>query len=153
MTIVKIRTFAALPIAEQALALLALLLIGAGTAMIGLLRFRSFAGLFGRQQGAVGYIPLVDARETRRAILVRRAVGRAASVAPFRSDCLPQAIAAALLARLLRFPLTVHFGVDIGTGTMTAHAWATAGRVMVSGGYSFDDYAIVSCFAIQPHRS
>ena len=138
--------FAQLPLAEQLLAILALVLIGLSSATIALLPFRRFAGLLGRSQGPVGYLPLLDARETRRAVLVRRAVGRGATVAPFRSNCLPQAMAAAMLSRLLRFPLATHLGVEIKPGGLAAHAWSTAGSVMVSGGFGFGRYTVVSCF-------
>lgn len=129
---------------------LALLLLGGAAGLIRFVRFRRLAWLLGLPLGAVGYSPLLDKRETERARQIRRAVGRAAAVAPFRSDCLPQALVAGLIARLLDVPLAIHLGVDLAAEGMAAHAWSVAGPVAVSGGHGFARFTIVGCYVHDP---
>jgi Transglutaminase-like superfamily len=84
--------------------------------------------------------------------MVRRAVLRAARLSPFRSDCLPQALVAATLCRIMRVPASVHLGVKLDTITergpraISAHAWVCSGREAVTGGRSFGAYTPVTCF-------
>jgi hypothetical protein len=77
--------------------------------------------------------------------------GGAARVSPLRSDCLPQALAAAMLCRWLMAPVALHLGVRRETKgqalrPLEAHAWVTAGPVAVSGGDGFESLVAVACF-------
>lgn len=124
-----------------------LLLLGAALGL-RLVPFRRLSVLLGHQLGAIACVPLADPGEEARARLVKRAIRRAARLAPLRSDCLPQALAGAVLCRLLGVPTTAHLGVRLGDDPgFLAHAWLCSGRVAVTGGTSFDDYVAVSCFA------
>jgi hypothetical protein len=104
----------------------------------------------GQSVGAVACAPLLDARGEARARLVRRSIRRAARVSPLRSDCLPQALAAATLCRWLMVPVALHLGVRRETTgqarhPLEAHAWVTAGPVAVSGGDGFENFVAVAC--------
>ncbi len=104
----------------------------------------------GRPLGPVACAPLIDARQAARARLVRRSIRRAARVSPLRSDCLPQALAAALLCRWLGAPAALHLGLRRGgedtRRPLEAHAWVCAGPVAVSGGDGSYSFAAVACF-------
>lgn len=140
--------FVRMPFAEKQLLVLAWLLIGCCALALHLTPFRSLARLLGKPIGAVGCIPLANHRQIKRARMIRRAIDRAERIAPFRADCLPQALTAAMLCRMLGVPLSIHFGVrrDDQTNGVDAHAWTCSGPEAVTGGYCFDTHTPVSCF-------
>ena len=61
-------------------------------------------------------------------------VERAARHTPWRSECYPQAVTARLLLGAARIPHVVSFGVRRDGDALVAHAWVTAGLVVVTGG-------------------
>lgn len=129
------------------------LLLGIAAGAIGRVPFRRLAPILGRPAGAVSLTPTVTAAERGRARFVARAVARAARLAPFRADCLPQALAAAVLCRWLRVPTATHLGVKpVGAGDAdgpSAHAWSVSGPVAVTGGRGNDRHGVVACFVIR----
>ena len=64
-----------------------------------------------------------------------RAIGYAAAIVPWRSDCLPQAMAADRWLRRDQMTPEFHLGVakDEG-GQLRAHAWLTCAGLTVTGG-------------------
>lgn len=134
------------PLGERAALILAITIIGLIAAALRILPFRWISHFLGEQIGAVGCIPVIDEREEARARQIKLAIGRAVAITPFRSDCLPQAVTAVIMGRLLAVPIAIHFGVCLGMDQkIDAHAWTAAGRIAVTGGYCFDKYSIVSC--------
>lgn len=79
-----------------------------------------------------------------------RAIGAAAAIVPWRSDCLPQAMAADRWLRRDNMNPEFHLGVakDPG-GQLRAHAWLTCAGMTVTGG-DFSDYKAFPARA--PHR-
>ena len=129
-------------------AIAAWLLIALASLLLRVVHFRHLAGLLGKSLGAVSCVPLIDAAQEARAVRVHRAIARAIQLSPWRADCLPQALAAAVLCRWLRVPAAVHFGVALPEGEkMAAHAWLVSGQIAVTGGASFRDFTTVACFA------
>ncbi|WP_343519270.1 lasso peptide biosynthesis B2 protein [Sphingomonas sp.] len=125
------------------------LLIGLSAATIALVPFRRIAPLLGVNRGAVAFKPAIDAGQQRRALRIAQTIRLAARHAPFRADCFPQALTARLLCALWRVPCAMHLGVAIGDGAsrMRAHAWVSAGEIVVSGGAgSFAAHTPVACF-------
>jgi Transglutaminase-like superfamily len=136
-----------MPLPEKLLAGFALLLIGVGTATVTLLPMGLWRRVLGRSVGAIACTPLLSDRQLGRARQLRAAIARAASVAPYRSDCLPQAFAGAVLCKLFGVPSAVHFGTKPGeSSTLVAHAWLAAGPLAVTGGHSWNQFAVVACF-------
>jgi hypothetical protein len=143
-----LRGFVRMPIAEKLLLVAAWILIGLFAAALHIMPFRRLARMLGEPIGAVGCIPLADQMQIKRARLVRRAILRAARIAPFRSDCLPQALTAAVLCQMLRVPVSIHLGVrrEDDPNSFAAHAWTCTGPEAVTGGHSFGAYTPVTCF-------
>ena len=142
--------FARMPWADKAMLSAAWLLLALAAAALRLFPFRRLAPLLGEALGPTASIPVLGERDADRARLIRRSVVRAARIAPFRSDCLPQALAGAVLCRALRLPATVFFGVRLegSAPRMAAHAWLCTGPVAVTGGQSFDSFTVVAAFAL-----
>jgi hypothetical protein len=135
------------PFGQKLLAGLALLLIGLATAVVTLLPMRWWRWVLGRPIGAVACTPLLSDCQTDCVRILRTAIARAAAVAPYRSDCLPQALTGAVLCKLYGVPSAVHFGTRPGdSAKLLAHAWLAAGPIAVTGGPSWGEFSVVACF-------
>jgi hypothetical protein len=144
----RLSSFSRLSAAAKAAAVLAWVLLTLAAIGLRLMPIRRFGPLLGRPIGAVACMPLATPRQEKRARAIRRAILRAASVAPLRADCLPQALAAVAFSRLLGIPTTTHLGVKFDVSrAMEAHAWLCTGRVCVTGGNAFGAFVPVACFA------
>ncbi|HVR90612.1 MAG TPA: lasso peptide biosynthesis B2 protein [Novosphingobium sp.] len=148
--VVMLAGFARMPMGEKLALVAAWTLLAGAAAALRLFPFRRLAPLLGKALGPAASVPVIDQRQTDSARLIRRAVLRAARLAPFRSDCLPQALAGAALCRMLRVPATVFLGVRLNDGPsgMAAHAWLCAGAAAVTGGQSFERFTVVAAFAL-----
>ncbi len=125
------------------------LLIGASSALIALLPFRRIAPFLGVNLGATTHSPACTPQQMLRARHIGTAVSIAASYAPFRSNCLPQAMAAKALCALWRVPCAVLLGVERQRpeGEFRAHAWTSCGNVVPTGGsHCFATHVPLSCF-------
>ena len=125
------------------------LLIGASAAMVALLPFRRIAPLLGVNLGATAHRPACTPQQALRARRIGASVSIAASYAPFRSDCLPQAMAAKALCALWRVPCALLLGIerDRPEGELRAHAWTSCGDVVPTGGARcFATHVPLSCF-------
>lgn len=147
----KCRTAARQPLSVFALLPVAWVLIGVSSAALALRPFKRIAPLLGRNLGATSLAPLADARTLQRASRIGKAITIAANYAPFRSNCLPQAMTAAMLCRIGRVPYAAHLGASVSEpgkeGELAAHAWVQCGPVAITGGHgSFQRYGVVACF-------
>lgn len=149
-----LRGFVRMSIADKLCLATAWPLLGLSALTVRLIAFKRFAPLLGEKLGPVGCVPLAGEAQEARARTIRRAVRRAARISPWRNDCLPQAVTAAVLCRFAQVPVTTHLGVRLGgVKPMEAHAWTCAGRVAVSGGEGFSEWTPVQCFAALVRRS
>jgi hypothetical protein len=137
---------------EKALSALALVLMLFAAVSLRIVHFRRIAPIFGKALGGVAYVPFASAKQRADARMVRRSILRTVRLSPARSDCLPQAMVAAILCRLLGVPAAVHLGVklDDGPRKIDAHAWVCSGPEAICGGKGFGRYTPVSCFVIMP---
>jgi hypothetical protein len=141
--------FVRMPFLDKAAMLVTLALLLFAAAALRLLGFRPLARFLGTPVGTAAFLPLIDTRQLARARLVKRAVRRAAQIAPCRSDCLPQLLAGSLMCRMLGVPTAACLGVQLGSvPPILAHAWLCSGAVPVTGDRSFEDYRVVLCFAL-----
>ena len=144
----RIRNFSHRPWFEKAWFFPVWLLLGASRMFILAVPFRHLAPRLGKHAGVASWVPLVDAGCEARAASIARVVQMAARHTPWVSNCFSQAVAARLLLGLYGVPYCLFFGVTRNQAEtmLNAHAWVVAGRVRVTGGASFDQFAVVSCF-------
>ena len=125
------------------------LLIGGAALVIAVLPFRRIAPWLGVNLGAVAHRPVCTPAQALRARRIGAAVSIAASYAPFRSNCLPQAMAAKALCALWRVPCAVLLGIERERpeSELRAHAWTSCGDVVPTGGARcFATHVPLSCF-------
>lgn len=139
------------PLGLKLLTPVAWALIGVASGLLIVVPFRRLAPLMGRSLGAAALVPIADANQLRRARLIGRAVATAARFAPFRADCLPQAMAAVTFCHALNVPYAAFLGASMSTpdkpGELTAHAWVRCGPVPITGGTgNFQRFGVVACF-------
>lgn len=147
----KARTAARQAPATIALLPIAWIMIGLSSAAIAMRPFKRIAPVLGRNLGATSLAPLAPPRTLRRAKTIGRAVTIAANYAPFRSNCLPQAMTAAMLCRWGRVPYAAYLGASVAEpdreGEMIAHAWVLCGPIAITGGAdNFGRYGVLACF-------
>jgi hypothetical protein len=73
-------------------------------------------------------------KQIARARYVARRLERVAAHVPWRTTCLVQAIAGALLLRRRGIATTIRLGVNRTDGNLAAHAWLLVGDTIVLGG-------------------
>ncbi len=144
----KAQSFAHLSRFEKAWLVPAWFLLGACRLLILFVPFRRLAPRLGAHAGVSPWVPLLDPGSEARALSIARVVQTAARNTPWESSCFPQAVAARVLLGVYGVPYALFFGVarDAEHATLKAHAWVAAGRVRVTGGASFGDFAVVGCY-------
>ena len=124
--------------------------LGLARAAVLLVPFPRLSRRFGQSMGAVALVPLATPYDSRTAALIGRVIRAVALRTPWESNCLAQAALARALLGLLRIPYALHLGLrpvaSVRADGPIAHAWVACGRVFVTGGNGFADYAVVAAF-------
>jgi hypothetical protein len=145
----KARRWAAWPVRDKVLFALAWPLLGCSRLFAVSAPFQYVAPWLGAAAVAP-WIPLADSRKEIRALSIGKAVRRASTVTPWRSNCLAQALTARILLGVWCVPYSIFFGVtrrsDAAERDFSAHAWVAAGKISVTGGSSFEAFTVVACF-------
>jgi hypothetical protein len=90
----------------------------------------------------------VDPAVTALASAISREVQRASRYTPWRSQCLPQAMAAKRMLRRRGYPSTLYLGVARrGRSSLSAHAWLRCGTLVLTGYRESRQHAAVASFA------
>ena len=148
----KLATFVGLPFFTKAWLVPTWVALAIADGLLRRVPFRRLSRRLGADAGPVRLAPILDARQLLRAELIRTTVSVAAGYAPFRSDCLRQALVSAWICRLHRVPYALHLGARIGGDTaeasegLKAHAWVVSGPIAVCGGGGTSRYAPLACF-------
>ena len=148
-----VRHFVAWRASEQLLLPVVWLVLGFSRLLIVALPFRNFAPWLGASLGASPWLQLLSSGTETRAASIGKVVRVAARYTPWQSNCLPQAMTAAVLLRFFAIPYSFFLGVARTPNQLTAHAWVAAGRVQVTGGAGFGEFSVVCCFAHNPAPS
>ncbi len=124
------------------------LMLGFFRLLILTLPLKRMAPFYGRDLGALAWIPLAAVGQALRAQQIRRAIALATRYCPWNANCYPQALTARTMLRLYGVPHAIYFGLERAKGArdLSAHAWVMAGPVPVSGGQAFERYQIVRMF-------
>ena len=146
----KIRTMLALPRLAIFWFVPALFMLGICNIILILIPYRKISVFFGNNIGPAAIMPIASSQQEKTASAIGQAVRIAAGHAPWRSDCLRQAMLAVFLCRLYAVPYALHFGFPLqdkrNAEERTAHAWLVSGRIFITGGKSFRQHQSVACY-------
>lgn len=112
--------------------------LGAARLVLAMLPYRVWRRVLDLEAKGAAAQSVVAERDVLRARRVGHSITRVAALVPFRSDCLPQAIAARFMLWRRRIPSTAKLGAraDPDTGALELHVWVTVGTNSVIGGKS-----------------
>jgi hypothetical protein len=79
-----------------------------------------------------------------------RALAVAATRTPWKSNCAAKAVAGAGMLRCRKIPAIVALGVNTPLRPVTAHAWLSAGGIVITGAPAHKKYRVIATFAYNP---
>ena len=91
----------------------------------------------------------LDEREMQIAIMVGRAISRAAAYTPWESLCLAQSLTAQRMLQKRGIPGVFYLGAakdEEGEEKMKAHAWSQCGDNIITGGAGHEEFTVLSVF-------
>ncbi len=144
--ITKTRKFWRLANFEKKLFLVACFYLTICTLAVKLVPFRILSRCLGKSFNAVPIIGGITENEKPKR--VGDAIRRAAAHLPWRSVCLPQAMAAKLMLQRRKILSTLYIGVDKNEqGELGAHAWLSVGRTNVTGYRNTRNYTVIAIYS------
>jgi hypothetical protein len=134
--------------AERWLRIEAFLLLGLARIMVVVLPFRILAATLGRHRMETDH--QVSPPVTDLALKIGQAVRAAACHTPWKSVCLPQAVAAQWMLRRRGIAGTLYLGVakdKTNPDKLTAHAWLRCGNQILTGAGGYQAFTVVTTFS------
>ena len=124
----------------------ALLAVTAATILLKVLRFSILAAWLGGTSRDI--VRDAGAQPVEVGCDIGWAIRAAAARVPWPAQCLVQALAATLLAKLHRLRTVLYLGVARGdTGELQAHAWLRCGDRIITGAGSHEKFRVVVTFS------
>jgi len=133
---------------ERLLLLEALVLLAVARLMVLILPFKWLAVSLGRHMNESG--TQVNPSDLLFALMVSQAVRSAANNTPWKSVCLPQAVAGQWMLKRRRIAATLYLGVaknENKTEKLAAHAWLRCGDVILTGAPGHRQFTVVATFS------
>jgi hypothetical protein len=138
-----------LPFKYQIFFILNYALCGVARAAINVFPLRRISPYFGPFKKTLVISTLPNRRQLGLAVRIGQSVRLAAKYTPWDSSCLTQAMVAKFWCRLFKIPYVFYIGFAKAPEEPSgykAHAWITAGRVLVTGGNGLMDYNVISSY-------
>jgi hypothetical protein len=133
---------------ERALLVEAFTLLCLARLAVLALPFRWLAVSLGRRMKETN--TQIDPLDLRYAQMVGQAVCSAANYTPWKSVCLPQAVAAQWMLKQHRVAGTVYLGVakdETKPEKLAAHAWVRCGSMIITGREGHQQFTVVATFS------
>lgn len=146
----KLATFIRLPAQQKLFFILNFGLCGFAKTCILLFSYRTLSRYFGRSHQMTMASSLTTIQQHQRALFIRRGVRLAARYTPWDSSCLTQALVAKFWCDRWKIPYFLFIGLAKNSSKplgKEAHAWVTAGRLAITGGYCFESHHVISTFS------
>ena len=138
-----------LPFKYQIFFILNYALCGVARAAINVFPLRRISPYFGPFKKTLVISTLPNRKQLGLAVRIGQSVRLAAKYTPWDSSCLTQAMVAKFWCRLFKIPYVFYIGFAKAPEEPSgykAHAWITAGRVLVTGGNGLMDYNVISSY-------
>lgn len=118
---------------RKLLVILTFFLTGIIRLSILIIPFKKLASIMGEKMADSPF--LVDETSKRKAYVVGDIVRKVASITPWESKCLVQALTGQIILKLLKIPTTLYLGVSKNdSNQLEAHAWLRHGDLAITGG-------------------
>jgi hypothetical protein len=133
---------------ERVLLMEAFVLLGVARLMVLALPFRWLAASLGKHRSEAD--AQISASDVTLARKVGQAVCSAASYTPWKSVCLPQAVAAQWMLKRRHIVGTVYLGVakdETKPEKLAAHAWLCCGNMILTGAEGHRKFTVVATFS------
>jgi hypothetical protein len=133
---------------ERLLLLEAFALLGIARLMVLTLPFKWLAVSLGRHMNESG--TRMDPSDLHCARIIGQAVRSAANNTPWKSVCLPQAVAAQWMLKRRHIAATLYLGVtkdETKPENLAAHAWLRCGDVILTGSAGHRQFTVVATFS------
>lgn len=134
--------------AERVLLLKAFVLLGIARLAVLVLPFKWLAVSLGRHMNESS--KQICASDLRQARMVGQAIRSAANYTPWKSVCLPQAVAAQWMLTRRHIAGTLYLGVakdEAKPEKLSAHAWLRCGDIILTGAEGHRQFTVVSSFS------
>jgi hypothetical protein len=134
--------------AERLLLLEAFVLLGVARLLVLVMPFRWLALSLGRHRHESA--PRTDPCDLQLARMIGRAVRSAAANTPWKSVCLPQAVAGQWMLKRRRIAATLYLGVakkEDEPEQLAAHAWLRYGDAILTGAAGHRQFTVVAAFS------
>jgi len=144
----KIKKFTTLTSEEKKLFLEAFVTLGIMRALILTISFKHLTRSLEHQKNRGEVIPLSD-DEMQSAMVVGKAIMRAAAHTPWESACLVQSLTAQRMLQKRGIPGVFYLGAikdKEADGHMKAHAWSQCGEHVITGGGGHEEFTVLSVF-------
>jgi hypothetical protein len=146
----KIVTFLRMPWQHKKMFFINIVLLGMAKASVKLFAYKRIAPYFGKNCRMLVASTLISKTHIQQAALIARSIKLAARYTPWDSNCLPQAMLAKFWCGHYQIPYFFFIGFAKSTQKplgQDAHAWVTAGPVVICGGNSFNAFHVVSSYS------
>ncbi|HEX9079146.1 MAG TPA: lasso peptide biosynthesis B2 protein [Desulfuromonadaceae bacterium] len=133
---------------ERQLLLEAFALLGVARLLVLTIPFRWLTGSLGKRMNESG--TQIAESDMDLARLIGQAIRSAANNTPWKSVCLPQAVAGQWMLKRRRIPATLYLGVakdDAKTEKLAAHAWLRCGEIVLTGASGHRQFTVVATFS------
>lgn len=133
---------------ERLLLLEAAVLLGIARLLVLTIPFRWLAGSLGKRMNESG--TLIAEADLQLARLIGQAIRSAANNTPWKSVCLPQAVAGQWMLKRRRIAATLYLGVaknENKTEKLAAHAWLRCGDAILTGAKGHRQFTVVATFS------
>ncbi|MDP1574986.1 MAG: lasso peptide biosynthesis B2 protein [Coxiellaceae bacterium] len=142
----KIVTFLHMPWQYKKMFFINITLLGVAKACVKLFAYKHIAFYFGKNCRMMVASTLISKTQIQQAALIARSIKLAARYTPWNSNCLPQAILAKFWCQHYQIPYFFFIGFAKSSTKPLgeeAHAWVTAGPIVICGGNSFNTFHVV----------
>lgn len=144
----KMSKFFALNTEEQKLFIEAYFLLGTMRASILTISFKRLVRSLKHSKEIVD-VETLNEEQLQTAIMVGKAIARAANHTPWESACLAQSLTAQRMLKKRGIPGVFYLGAakdENTTEKMKAHAWTQCGNTIITGAEGYEKFTVLSVF-------
>ncbi len=145
----KYRTFWHMTRTAKKMFVMNLLLSGIAKIGIQCLSYKRLSKYFGQSCQMLTASTLISPEQLQQALVIKRTIRLMSRYTPWHSNCLCQALVAKFWCAQYNLPYFFYIGLDKNSHLplKKAHAWITAGPIIISGGNCLETHYVISTYS------